>query len=260
MKNMLLAFIFGSAESVVPVFLTIVGIIAIAFVFALIMAKKEEKDILENGRAIFPETLFEDVEKMKKDGVLRLYSKRIDKNSFVITASEISEEYKDGKFVSYASAKSDALRAKSISLKEFLKNLPEVNYKSMIKRIGAQTRIDCKPVFVDDKEIKGIRLLFDFDSNNIFFYNSEGYIISWDRSLIPPQWQKDEVFMSLNKQLCDKYERLFVIDKTSLSYAGFKNEQQRAEFIKVVDEFVKYVKEKNNGKYEFINDYDVENL
>lgn len=260
MKNMLLAFIFGSIESLVPVFLTIVGVVAVIFAFALIMAKREEKGILENGKVVYPETLFEDIQEMKKGGILRLYSKRINKNLFAITASEISEEYKDGKFVSYISAKPVVLKAKTILLKDFLKSVPEINYKSMIKRIGAQTRIDCRPVFVNDKEIKRIRLLFDFDSNNIFFYNSEGYIISWDGSLIPPQWQKDAVFMSLNKQLCDQYERLFVIDKTSLSYAGFKNEQQRAEFIKLVNEFVKYVEEKNNGKYEFINDYDVENL
>lgn len=154
MNNMLLAFIFGPIEVVVPVFLTIFGIVALVLVFALIMAKKEEKDILKNGMVVYPETLFEDIEEMKEVGIIRLYSKRINKNLFVITSSEISEEYKDGKFVSYASAKPVILRAKTTLLGDFLKSIPELNYKSMIKRIGFQTRIECKSTFTDLKEIK----------------------------------------------------------------------------------------------------------
>lgn len=150
MENMLLAFIFGPIKVVIPVFFAILGLVVIAFVFALFMAKKEEKDILKNGMVVYPETLFEDIEEMRMDGSLRIYSKRIEKNLFILTTSEISEDYKDGKFVSYAGAKPTVLRAKTTSLKDFLKNVPEVNYKSMIKRIGFQTRVECKPVFVDD--------------------------------------------------------------------------------------------------------------
>ena len=256
MNNMLLAFIFGAIKIVVPVFLTIAGIVGVILVFALIMVKKEEKDVLENGMVIYPETLFENIEEMKEVGILRLYSKRIKKNLFVITASEISEEYKDGKFVSYASQKPVVLKAKTTSLKNFLKNLPGVNYKSMIKRIGFQTRIECKSTSADSKKIKKIRLFFDYCSFNIFFYNAQGWIISWEGSLIPPEWQKDEKFMSLNKKLCKEYDALFTNNPKEFSYKGFKNEQHKTEFINLANEFVKYVEEKNNGKYEIINDYD----
>ncbi len=151
MNNMLLAFIFGPIEVLVPVFLTIVGIVAVVLVFALIMAKREEKNILENGMVVYPETLFEDIQEMKNANTLRLYSKRIEKNLFVVTTSEISEEYKNGQFVSYASAKPVVLKAKRTLLKDFLKNLPEVNYKSMIKRICFQTRIDYKHEVVEEQ-------------------------------------------------------------------------------------------------------------
>jgi len=256
MNNMLLAFIFGPIEVVVPVFLTILGIVGVILVFALIMAKKEEKDILENGMVVYPETLFEDIEEMKECGNLRLYSKRIKKNLFVITASEISEEYKDGKFVSYASAKPVVLRAKTTLLNDFLKSVPEINYKSMIKRIGFQTRIECESTNTYSKKIKKIRFFFDYCSNNIFFYNAQDLIISWENSLIPPEWQKDEKFMSLNKKLCKEYDSLFTNNPKEFTYTGFKNEQHKTEFINLANEFVKYVEEKNNGKYEIINDYD----
>jgi len=220
------------------------------------MAKKEEKDILENGMVVYPETLFEDIEEMKECGNLRLYSKRIKKNLFVITASEISEEYKDGKFVSYASAKPVVLRAKTTLLNDFLKSVPEINYKSMIKRIGFQTRIECESTNTYSKKIKKIRFFFDYCSNNIFFYNAQDLIISWENSLIPPEWQKDEKFMSLNKKLCIEYDALFTNNPKEFTYKGFKNEQHKTEFMNLANEFVKYVEEKNNGKYEIINDYD----
>ena len=197
MNNMLIAFIFGPFEVVVPVFLTILGLALLLWAFAFIMVKKEEKDILKNGIVVYPETLFEDIEEMKEVGIIRLYSKRINKNLFVITSSEISEEYKDGKFVSYASAKPVALRAKTTLLNDFLKSVPELNYKSLIKRIGFQTRIECKSTSSDSKKIKRIRLYFDFCSSNIFFCDALDLIISWDGSLIPPEWQKDEKFMEL---------------------------------------------------------------
>lgn len=255
MNNMLLAFIFGPIEVVVPVFLTILGLVLLLWAFAFIMVKKEEKDILKNGMVVYPETLFEDIEEMKEVGIIRLYSKRINKNLFVITSSEISEEYKDGKFVSYASAKPVVLRAKTTLLNDFLKSVPELNYKSMIKRIGFQTRIECKSTSSDPKKIKRIRLYFDFCSSNIFFCDALDLIISWDGSLIPPEWQEDEKFMELNKKLCKEYDALYTNNPKEFTYTGFKNEQHKTEFMNLANEFAKYVEEKNNGKYEIINDY-----
>ena len=255
MNNMLLAFIFGPIEIVVPVLLTFLGLGVALYLFSIFMLKIEEKNVLKDGVVVYPETLFEDIEEMKECGNLRLYSKRINKKLFVITANQISEEYKDGKFVSYASAKPVVLRAKTTSLKDFLNNIPEINYKSMIKNIGFQTRIECKSTSAYSKKIKKIRFFFDYCSNNIFFYNAQDLIISWDGSLIPPEWQEDEKFMSLNKKLCKEYDSLFTNNPKEFTYTGFKNEQHKTEFINLANEFVKYVEEKNNGKYEIINDY-----
>ena len=248
MNNMLLAFIFGPIEVVVTVFLTILGLGLLLWAFAFIMVKKEEKDILKNGMVVYPETLFEDIAEMKEIGIIRLYSKRINKNLFVITSSEISEEYKDGKFVSYASAKPVALREKTTLLNDFLKSVPELNYKSMIKRIGFQTRIECKSTSSDPKKIKRIRLYFDFCSSNIFFCDARDFIISWDGSLIPPEWQEDEKFMELNKKLCKEYDALYTVNPKEFTYTGFKNEQHKTEFMNLANEFAKYVEEKNNLK------------
>lgn len=256
MNNMLLAFIFGPIEIVVPVLLTFLCLSIVAYLFCLFMMKREESNVLKNGMVVYPETLFEDIEEMRETGLLRLYSKRIKKNVFVITSSEISEEYKDGKFLSYSSAKPVVLRAKTTSLKDFLKSIPEINYKSMIKRIGFQTRIECKSTSEYSKKIKKIRFFFDYGSNNIFFCDAQGLIISWENSLIPPEWQKDEKFMELNKKLCKEYDALYTNNPKEFTYTGFKNEQHKTEFMNLANEFVKYVEEKNNGKYEIINDYD----
>ena len=255
MNNMLLAFIFGPIEIVVPVLLTFLWLSVAFYLFALFMLKREEKNILKNGMVVYPETLFEDIEEMKEVGIIRLYSKRIKKNLFVITASEISEEYKDGKFVSYASVKPIVLRAKTTSLNDFLNNVPEINYKSMITRIGFQTRIECKSVFKYSKKIKRIRLYFDYCSSGIYFCNAQDLIISWDGSLIPPEWQKDEKFMSLNKKICKEYDALYTNNPKEFTYKGFRNEQHKTEFKNLANEFAKYVEEKNNGKYEIINDF-----
>lgn len=107
----------------------------------------------------------------------------------------------------------------------------------------------------NNNEIKRIRFLFDYCSNNIFFYDDEERMLFWGDSLIPPDWQTDKKFMELNEKLCKEYDSLYNPTATRVDYIGFKNEQQKTEFVKLVDEFVKYVEEKNNGKYEIINDY-----
>lgn len=117
-----------------------------------------------------------------------------------------------------------------------------------------------KKTKTDNNQIKRIRFLFDYCSNNIFFYDDEERMMFWGDSLIPPDWQTDKKFMELNEKLCKVYDSLFNPTATKVDYVGFKNKQQKAEFVKLVDEFVKYVEEKNNGKYEIDNDYDIESL
>ena len=117
-----------------------------------------------------------------------------------------------------------------------------------------------KKTKTDNNQIKRIRFLFDYCSNNIFFYDDEERMLFWGDSLIPPDWQTDKKFMELNEKLCKEYDSLFNPTETRIDYIGFKNKQQKVEFVKLVDEFVKYVEEKNNGKYEIDNDYDIESL
>jgi len=112
----------------------------------------------------------------------------------------------------------------------------------------------------NNNEIKRIRFLFDYCSNNIFFYDDEGRMMFWGDSLIPPDWQKDEKFISLNEKLCKEYDSLFNPTATKVDYVGFKDEKQKENFKKLVDEFVEYVEEKNNGKYEISNDYNINDL
>lgn len=256
MNNMLLAFIFGPIEIVVPVFLTILGLVLLLLAFAFIMENKEEKDILKNGMVVYPETLFEDIEEMKEVGIIRLYSKRIKKNLFVITSSEITEEYKDGKFISYTSAKPVVLKAKTILLRDFLNNIPEVNYKSMIKRIGFQTRIDCKPIKVSElkkQEVTRKKLRIYCDWGECLWGESGKFSL-------PHKWKADADFMNLYKQMCSVYESMFVWNDSKPYYFGFKNEQHKEEVKNLFDTFTESVNRVNQDEYEIINCLDINNM
>lgn len=144
--------IFGPLEIVVPILLVFLIVAVVVFVVAFVAGKLEEKNILEKAMVVYPETLFEDITEMKRVHILRLYSKRVDKMLFVITSSEISEEYKDGVFISYAGKTPTILKAKKTTLKEFISNVPEINYKSMITRKGYQTRIEHKPLVIKNND------------------------------------------------------------------------------------------------------------
>ena len=111
-----------------------------------------------------------------------------------------------------------------------------------------------------NKEIARVRILFDYESNNIFFYDAKDNLIFWGDSLIPTEWQKDEKFMELNKNLCEAYDSLFAQTATKFDYVGFKDEHKKEEFKKLANEFVEYVIKKCDGKYEISNDYDIESL
>lgn len=112
----------------------------------------------------------------------------------------------------------------------------------------------------DNKEIISVRLLFDYCSNNIFFYDLDGNMIIWGDSLIPPEWQADAAFMAINEKLCRAYDGLFCPGAREISYVGFKSNEEREEFKKLVDEFVNLVYKKAENKYEITNDYNLDDL
>ena len=140
--------IIGPMEIFFPIIGVLILISGAFYIIALIGFKMELKNALEKGTVIFPETLFNDINAMKRDATLRLYSKRIDTHVYVVTASEITEEFKDGHFISYDSATPKNLKAYKTSMKQFLEKFPELDYKSMVIRKGAQVRIQLKQ---DDK-------------------------------------------------------------------------------------------------------------
>lgn len=131
--------------------LILIGIVVcgIFYVIALLINKISEKNFLEKSVVVYPETLFDDIKTMRNDLTLRLYSKVIDKHLIVITTNQISDVYKDGTFITYSGKSTTKLKAKKESLKEFLKKVPEINYKSMIKRKNYQVRVECKPLEED---------------------------------------------------------------------------------------------------------------
>lgn len=226
----------------------------ILWVFGVFMTKREEKNVLKYGKVIYSEILFKDIEEMKKVGNLRLYSKRIEKNLFVITTSQILEEYTDEEFVSYASVKPEILKSITTSLREFLNDIPEVNYKSMIKRIGSQIRIDCKQIKVDTVDsVKG--------KETLRIYCDWGECLWCDcGAYLPQNWKMDSKFMDLYERMCRVYESLFVWEEGVPRYCGFKNEEHKKEIMILFDDFSEAVNRLNKDEYEIINLLDINNI
>ena len=122
---------------------SILAILLLALVVLLIFVKIRNTIIINKGEVVYPTKLFDEVEQMKKDGVIRLYSKGINKFLYAISTSEISEEYKDGKFVSYADKTTKELPTSKMSFKEFLSKIPEIKVKSILSvKPGCRIRVE----------------------------------------------------------------------------------------------------------------------
>ncbi len=141
--------IYGPIEYIIPVFIVIFLIIIIVMIICYIAMTIESKKLINKAMVVYPETLFQDIEIMKNNNTLRLYAEKIEKNLFVITSDQLSKKYQNNQFISYSKDK-EVIKAQKESLKDFIKKVPEIDYKSMNLKIGKKARIQLKTNTTDN--------------------------------------------------------------------------------------------------------------
>ena len=98
---------------------------------------------MKNGEVVYPNTLFDEIEEMRKCKNIRLYSYNVNNRLFIITTSQTLEEYKDGKFISYSN--NSEIVASKDKLSEFIKKVPEIDDKYIVfSPKGVKRRIKLK--------------------------------------------------------------------------------------------------------------------
>lgn len=102
--------------------------------------------------------------------------------------------------------------------------------------------------------IKKIRLMLEYNTYCIWLYNEKNEIIDNDN---PPEWDDDKKLTDAFMAVSDLYDTFFIDNKHEFRYIGCKDEKILQQLNKAVAHAVKILMEKNNGKYEIVNDIDL---
>lgn len=99
--------------------------------------------------------------------------------------------------------------------------------------------------------IKKIRLMLEYNTYCIWLYNEKNEIVGNDN---PPEWDDDKELTDAFIAISDLYDSFFIDNKREFRYTGCKNAETLHRLEDAVAHAVKLLKEKNNGKYEIVND------
>ena len=99
--------------------------------------------------------------------------------------------------------------------------------------------------------IKKIRLMLEYNTYCIWLYNEKNEIVGNDN---PPEWDDDKELTDAFIAISDLYDSFFIDNKREFRYAGCKNAETLHRLENAVAHAVKLLKDKNNGKYEIVND------
>ena len=99
--------------------------------------------------------------------------------------------------------------------------------------------------------IKKIRLMLEYNTYCIWLYNEKNEIVGNDN---PLEWADDKELTDAFMTVSDLYDSFFIDNKREFRYAGCKNAAALHQLEDAVAHAVKLLNDKNNGKYEIIND------
>ena len=99
--------------------------------------------------------------------------------------------------------------------------------------------------------IKRIRLMLEYNTYCIWLYNEDDEIIDNNN---PPEWDDDQQLTDAFMAISDLYDTFFIDNKNEFRYVGCPDDATRQELIKRIDSAIKFLYEKNNGKYVIDND------
>lgn len=129
----------------IPLFIIVVLALSIYYGIKYLICNYLNDKTFSSADVIFAPTLLEDLEVMKKDGVVRLYATKIKDNLFVISTSIIGEDYKNGNLISYFGEKATVIEAKTEKISVFADRVPSLDVKGIVtQKVGEKVRIKNK--------------------------------------------------------------------------------------------------------------------
>ncbi len=105
--------------------------------------------------------------------------------------------------------------------------------------------------------IKKIRLMLEYNTYPIWLYDEDDDIIDNDN---PPEWDDDKVLTDAFMAVSDLYDTFFIDNKQEFRYVGCKDEKTLQQLNDAIAYAVKILMDKNNGKYEIVNDIELPSL
>jgi len=103
--------------------------------------------------------------------------------------------------------------------------------------------------------IKTIRLMLEYNTYCVWLYNEDGEIIDNDN---PPEWDDDKELTDAFMAVSDLYDTFFIDTDKEFKYIGCPDEDTRNKLIALIDNAVKIIVQKNNGKYVIQNDMQID--
>lgn len=99
--------------------------------------------------------------------------------------------------------------------------------------------------------IKKIRLMLEYNTYCLWLYDENDEIVDNDN---PPEWADDENLTNAFMAVSDLYDSFYIDNDKEFRYIGCPDEDTRAQLTKLLENAIAILQEKNNGKYEIVND------
>ena len=105
--------------------------------------------------------------------------------------------------------------------------------------------------------IKKIRLMLEYNTYCVWLYDENDEIIDNDN---PPEWDDDKELTDAFMAVSDIYDTFFIDSKYEFRYIGCNDIAILRHLEDTVAHAVKILIDKNNGKYEIVNDIQLPSL
>ena len=102
--------------------------------------------------------------------------------------------------------------------------------------------------------IKKIRLMLEYNTYCVWLYNEKNEIIDNDN---PPEWNDDNELTEAFMAVSCLYDTFFIDNKQEFRHIGCKDEKTMRQLKEAVSHAVKLLMDKNNGRYEIVNDIEL---
>ena len=101
--------------------------------------------------------------------------------------------------------------------------------------------------------IKTIRITLEYNTYCLWLYDENGEIVDNDN---PPEWKDDSELTNAFMAVSDLYDSFFIDNKKEFRYTGCPDEETRRRLCVLIENALKILEQKNQGRYIIRNDID----